>query len=57
MQADLLMEGLMQFSFFLSFKILSTVYPSWALQEELYLDNVSVLLQQMGHKVNVIISL
>lgn len=44
-------------SFSLSFKFLLTVYSSWPLQEELYLDNVSLLLQQMGRKVNELISL
>lgn len=47
----------MEISFSLSFKILSTVCPSWPLQEEEYLHNGSLLLQQMGCKVNVLISL
>lgn len=50
-------EGVVEMSFSLSFKFLLTVYSSWPLQEELYLDNVSLLLQQMGRKVNELISL
>lgn len=46
----------MEISFFLSFVVL-LVYSSRPLQEELYLDNVSLLLQQMSHKVNELISL
>lgn len=47
----------MEISFFLSFVVLLAVYSSRPLQEELYLDNVSLLLQQMSHKVNELISL
>lgn len=47
----------MEISFFLSFVVLLAVYSSQPLQEELYLDNVSLLLQQMSHKVNELISL
>lgn len=52
-----LWAGLMEMSFSRSFKILLALHPSWPLQEELCLQNVSLLLQQMDCKVNVVISI